>query len=203
VDGDGTDRGAGVAGGLAAGLLVECNVKYPQMKCRMIPTLERHYEAFGYKHPLEMSVVLGAEAVESGLLVHGIEMREIFRMDHGMGKMSVDVTGLKRALNRRAIPLVMQEATLNKRFVEYTVQSNGCEEEGIARLKPADLERPGILMAYKGAVNVFVDGAHRMVRRWREGMTTFEFAFVPFNEDTLRYVSRPEDEGKFYGNEDA
>jgi hypothetical protein len=174
----------------------------PAMRVSEITVRARHYKAFTHDHPYEFDGVMGVQRIPEGVIVHGIESREVFMLDKSdIGPVHVDVTGLKRALATRLIPLVMYEAQLNQRFVDYTMKSNGCEEAGIARLLPRDLKRPGILIHWAGDHTTFVDGAHRLVRRWREGMTTFQFARVEFSEDVLRYVARPGGEGKFYEND--
>lgn len=171
----------------------------PQMHTFSIPVLDQHYAAFSHRHPFEINAITGFRPAPRGVFVEGIEVREVFSLDsEAIGAVSIDVTGIKRALASRRIPLEMFEAHLNQEWVDYTMQSNGCEEEGIARLTPADLQRPGILMHWTGQHTTLVDGAHRLVRRWREGLTTFQFAYVPLTRETMAYVARPGDEAKFY-----
>jgi hypothetical protein len=172
----------------------------PTMQVRSIKTRARHYKAFAHSHPLEFNGIVGVQHVEIGVVVKGMESREIYKLDSPdlKGPVAVDVTGIKRALAARRLPLVIHEAQLNQEWVDYTLRSNGVEEEGIARLKPIDLRRPGILIHWGNDHTTLVDGAHRLVRRWREGMTTFEFAYLRFEKPMLDYVARPDEMFKFY-----
>lgn len=148
-----------------------------------IPTLERHYQQFAFKHPLEHD----SETIsEDGKFKTRLMRREVFTVEKYElfgGEISIDVTGIKRALVARKLPMRMYRAELNASWVEYVRQYGGCEEDHIAALKAADLRRPGIIVLWVASSNTtLIDGNHRIVRRWREGLTTFDMAAVSGQE---------------------
>ena len=162
-----------------------------------IETLPQHYAAFAYKHPLEAK--FPTQMITPDWYVGG-EMREIYGLDNPIfGKVSIDVTGIKRGLALGTIPMKMRELTLTQAWVDYVLKTCGVEEEGVLRLTPRDLRRPGIIIQWtpKGDHVTQVDGNHRLVARWRVGLKTWQYAHV-IAPDVSRYVVRPGDEGRFF-----
>lgn len=108
--------------------------------------------------------------------------------------MQINVTGIRACLARRAVPFVMLKSKLNEEWYRYTLESCGCEEEHIARLTPSDLERPGIMINWSKEARhtTLIDGSHRLCRRWRDGLKTFEFAFVN-REDVEMFITKVEE----------
>jgi hypothetical protein len=145
-----------------------------------IPTAERHFKQFAFKHSLEIDI---DTISDDGKFQTTFRRREIYTVDKKElfgGDISIDVTGIKRALVARQLPFRMFQASLNEGWVNHVLNYGGCEEDHIVRLTPADLRRPGILVLWTGdgSNTTLIDGNHRLVRRWREGLTTFDFAVV-------------------------
>jgi len=166
----------------------------PQMRVNRIDTMDEHRSAFELaNHPLEGSVVMLSD---NGITVSPIE--ETYTLTESrLGTVHINITGIKQGLGSGAIPFTMYRAEATQEWHDYTMQSSGVEEEGIARLKPADLKRPAICIVWRQDFShtTFVDGNHRICRRWRDGLTTFDFAMVIY-PDVMPFVRKasPRDE---------
>lgn len=155
-----------------------------------VDTTEQHIASFARKRPMEnVTERLLFQSGNTSLISRHSE-REVFSYDSPrLGPFAVDVTGLKEGIAKRAVPFNMYRMTLSEEWVTKTIEHNGCDEAHISRIDPGDLEYPGIalMLAPDGDV-VMIDGNHRLVRRWREGMTTFFFAMVTL-PDALPYLA--------------
>lgn len=166
-----------------------------------IPTLEKHYKHFSFVHGLEFHIEKNDGEWHSML-----GRREMFNLHaptvFGEQRVSIDVSGIKYALANRKMHFTMHEGLLNQTWADYVFKCGGCEEQGIDRLKPSDLRRPGILVLWDSTGNqTMIDGNHRLVRRWREKMTTFQYALV-LAPDLFRngFIVPEGDEYKFLKN---
>lgn len=163
---------------------------YPVLRIDEIETTSNHYAAFRKVHPLE-----GTAFLIDDDRVHASPIEETYTLTaKSLGTVHINVTGIKEALAMDRIPFKMFRCHLDQRWYEYTMKSAGVEEEGIERLElGADLDRPGIMIVWTPEYDhtTIVDGNHRLCRRWREGMVTFEFAMVilPYIKHFVRQAS--------------
>jgi hypothetical protein len=148
----------------------------PMVKVDEIPITDHHIACFAARHALEVAVLL-----VSPKGVEALDINETYTLtERSLGTVQINVTGIRRRLATRAVPFIMLRCHLNEEWYRYTLVSCNCEEEHIARLTAADLERPGIMVNWDAARHhtTLVDGSHRLCRRWRDGLKTFEFAYV-------------------------
>lgn len=169
-------------------------------KTERIPTMGKHYKQFSHKHALEWSKEFRNDEWETK-----IGSREMFGLYaptvFGEQRVCIDVTGIKYLLANRKMPFEMYQAQLNATWIDYSYKAGGCEETGIERLQPRDLRRPGIMVMWGRGNQSMIDGNHRLVRRWREGLTTFDYAMVIAPDVFAAKCIVPEgDEYKFLAN---
>lgn len=148
----------------------------PSAQVAEIPLTKRHLRCFAEPHPLEaVAVLLRPDGVDV------LQMQETYTLtEKVLGTVQINVTGIRACLAKCSIPFIMLRCHLNEEWYRYTLESCGCEEDHIARLQPADLERPGIMINWDSERHhtTLVDGGHRLCRRWRDGLKTFEIAYV-------------------------
>ena len=159
----------------------------PQMRVNSINITDDHFRAFAFVHPLEgTAYLLSSDGIVSSPIEETYTLTE-----SGLGTVHINITGIKQGLASGVIPFSMYRAEATQEWHDYTVKSSGVEEEGIARLEPLDLERPAICVVWKQDFShtTFVDGNHRICRRWREGRKTFDFAMVIY-PDIIPFVRR-------------
>lgn len=178
--------------------------EYPALPLHWIPKQKRHQRAFGYRHPMEQTFVTGLELDKRGVIVKGVEIMETYTLENvdlAPCPIRINVTRIKRGLHDSAIKYEMVRGTLSQDWHDYILKSCGCEEEHIARLTLEDLKRPAIMIAWDPQLHMTstIDGSHRICRRWREGMSFFETAFVHY-EDVKQHVTmegRGDGKGRF------
>jgi hypothetical protein len=168
----------------------------PCVVMRRIPTKKWHLKGFAHVHPMEKV----ARTMLSPDLMLGIASLETYHLEQeDIGKVIINVTGIKKGLVNGDIRFQMVELALTQEWVEYIMETCHTEEEGIARHTLEDLKRPGIMIAWNpdASFTSQIDGSHRLVRRWREGMKTMELAMVylPF---VLKHIARPDETDKFF-----
>jgi hypothetical protein len=166
--------------------------KYPSVQVAEIPVTSRHLAAFGATHALEAVVLL----VSPNRGIDALQIQETYVLtEQSLGTVNINVTGIRARLAARAIPFAMLRCQLTEEWYRYTYDSCGCEEDHIARLTPSDLERPGIMINWDSERHhtTLVDGSHRLCRRWRDGLKTFEFAYVNREhvEEFVKKVKEP------------
>ena len=147
----------------------------PTLEIKWIDVLRRHVQAFGVPHALEGTAYLISE-----LGIESSPIEEIYTLtERSLGTVHINVTTIRRAFAKYSIPFRMLECTLNESWYRYTMESSGVEEDGITRI--IDLDIPGIMIAWDEDMShtTIVDGNHRLCRRWRDGLKTFECAIVP------------------------
>jgi hypothetical protein len=163
------------------------------------PSTEEDRKPFGHKHRLEKKYhkLLAPDILLSASTIESYHFEE-----EKLGKIIINVTGIKRAIFQGQLYFQMITMDLSEEWVEYITRTCGVEEEGIARLSISDLERPGIIMSWdpQNIHTSQIDGNHRLVRRWREGIKTMTSALV-FSLDTVEYMARPGDEETFFREE--
>lgn len=170
-----------------------------QVQVHPIECTEEHLRGFAHKHPLEMSEY-SLEKLPPGsshtYLATWLIRREMhsFQADD-IGAVVIDITSIKKLLATQRIRPVMIRMDLHQEWVDHTFTSCGCEEDHIQRLTLEDLRRPGIMMDWGYRRTCQIDGNHRLVRSWREGIRTYEMAVVKII-DVVQHVVRP-------GNEEA
>lgn len=171
---------------------------YPVLRIDKIETTFDHYAAFRKAHPLEGTAFLigGDEVIASPI-------EETYTLTaKSLGTVHINVTGIKEGLAMNRIPFKMYRCHLDQCWYEYTMETSGVEEAGIERLElGADLERPGIMIVWTPEFDhtTIVDGNHRLCRRWREGMRTFEFAMVIL-PDIQHFVREDSERDRFSVN---
>jgi hypothetical protein len=167
---------------------------------RRVRTLASDREAFRHRHAFDKRAdrVMAAD-VAGMLLVESRISFEIFRFESPeVGKITFNVKGIKDALANGALDFAMYVATLDVGWVEHTRNNNGVEPERLASLTPDDLRRPGILVLWPGSPHsTLIDGAHRLCRRWDDGLRTFRFAVVPVSKALLPYLCETGQEDTF------
>lgn len=166
---------------------------YPMLRIDVIPTEQRHIDAFRHKHPMEQSFVTGMRLEKDGKLwLDGVEVRETYTLETAWfpWPIRVDVTGLKRAIASQEIEFEVYQCQHSQEWHDYIAKTCGVEEPHVARLTTEQLERPAIMMMWDrhGTETSTVDGAHRIVRRWRDGLKTFEMVIVQY-EHARRFVT--------------
>lgn len=163
----------------------------PALPIEWIQTEDRHRAAFARRHPLEAKIPIGIGIRGGELALESLERREIYTLsneDLSPLPVSVDVTNIRRAMSRGAVPYKMILCHHSQAWHDYVLQSCGVEEKHLSRLTREDLERPAILMNWHAMwVTSTIDGAHRIVRRWRDGLRTFEMAVVRY-EHVIEFV---------------
>ena len=173
----------------------------PCVRIAKIPTTDKHRKSFGHKHDLETQ---HRKMIAPDILFSASTIETFHFDEEKIGKIIINVTGLKRGIFKGKIPFHMVEMDLTKEWIEYITNSCGVEEEGVKRLSLSDLERPGIILSWDpmNAHTTQIDGSHRMVRRWREGIKTMISAMV-FSLDCVNHMARPGNEENLFREEIA
>ncbi len=161
--------------------------KQPKLPLEWISTEPRHIEAFGHKHPLEASVITGITLEDDGFHVHSVERYETYTLESELiapFPLRINITQLKASIFAGKTKFDMVRCTNSQEWHDYIFESCGCEEEHIGCLTLEDLKRPAIMIYWDPQLHMTstVDGAHRICRRWREGIKDFEVAFVSLPE---------------------
>jgi hypothetical protein len=73
---------------------------------------------------------------------------------------------------------ILCEAPLEESLVQHIVDHNGVEEPRVARLTPEYRDKPCLVADFEGK-HVLIDGNHRMVRLWRDGIRAVKFYYLP------------------------
>lgn len=136
----------------------------------------------GFEYDRIVSVVKEAD----GIRVMREVKSEVFDLQHSdFGPLRFFIREIRHAIASWRIPFATYSTTLTADWYESLMKNNGIEEEGVARLTPADLRRPTIWVYSVGpsgpGVNV-IDGAHRLVRRWREGLPSCRFILTNISD---------------------
>ena len=156
-------------------------MNYPQLKLDFIDTTDAHVNSFAHQHPLEKREQSVTHVTGTVWLARQHLQRESYTLTApDLGTLIFDVTSIKIVLARRLPPFRMLRARLTQEWVDYTISTCGVEEAGVARHKVEDLDRPGIMVWFGEGRTAQIDGAHRLVRSWREGRETYEMALVDF-----------------------
>lgn len=169
----------------------------PSLQINMIPTEERHYAGFAFKHPMEETLAASIGLSNRGeLILSTLERRESFTLvnpDIFPEGVRIDVTGVKKMLASRYKNFRMVRATVNEGWCKYILENNGVEEQRVASLTPEDLERPGIMIVWTDDMihTTIIDGSHRLVRRFRDGNNTFEMAIL-MGRSIIQFLKSPE-----------
>jgi hypothetical protein len=82
-----------------------------------------------------------------------------------------DVSGLKRLINRNPRLYGPHETPLDQALLDHLALYSEPDQQRIASLTEAELEIPCIAVSHDAGTR-FVDGYHRVHRRWREGRKT-------------------------------
>jgi len=136
--------------------------------------------------------------------VHGdiamtYERREIFTFHADeVGTFRFDVRGIKEAIADDRIPARMYKIPeVKEDYHQHILHNGGVEPERLPRITGADLERPGLLVAWPNGYQTMIDGNHRLCRRMQLGTKSFRFLLV----DVLHcvpWMCRPGDEEKLF-----
>lgn len=166
------------------------------------PTLESDIAAFKYKHPLDSnSMRIVGEIAPGEIVVEGRTVFEIFSFTSPIGDCTFDVRGIKTALATGKLQFQMMEVDLDSGLVEHVRNNHGVEPKRVAELTAADLERPAIAVFWPNGHTTFIDGNHRMVRRWDSGLRTMRYALVVLTKEVLPYICDPGNEERFLERE--
>lgn len=133
-------------------------------------------------HPLEYTRVVSVVSEPGGTRIIQEVKSEVFDLLHtDYGPLRFFISEIRRGIASWSIPFATYSTTLTEEWYDHLMAHNGIEEAGVARLTPSDLRRPSIWLASLGptgpGVNV-IDGAHRLVRRWRLGLPSCRFILV-------------------------
>jgi hypothetical protein len=163
---------------------------YPELLIDRIDIEARHLRAFRYAHPLEGTAYLMSD---SGAIIASPVEETYTLTEKSLGTVHINVTGIKSGIYNGVVPFTMYRCHLTERWYQYTRKTAGVEDESIDRLTPEDLTRPGIMVVWQPDMShtTMVDGNHRLCRRWRDGLTTFEFAMVL--RPHIEHLVRPAD----------
>ena len=163
------------------------------------PTLDSDIAAFRYQHPMDSkSEKLKAQISSDAYLYECRYVFETFAFScPEYGAVTFDVRGIKDALADRKLKFQMYEMALVPDFVEHVRTNNGVEMQRVAGLSVADLERPPIALLWPDGHSSFIDGNHRIVRRWDDGLRTLRFALVPVALELIPYMCKPGKEEQF------
>lgn len=152
---------------------------FPQLKLDFIDTTEDHVRGFAHVHPMERREQSIEHVSGTTWLARQMLQRESYTLEApDLGTLIFDVTSIKLVLARRLPPFRMVRAHLTQEWADYTCQTCGVEEAGIARHDLAALDRPGIMVWFGEGRSAQIDGAHRLVRSFREGRPTYDMALV-------------------------
>jgi hypothetical protein len=177
----------------------------PMVHTWTIDTAPAHLRGFAHQHVLEFN----AEQIEqrgdelwhvgmTGIETYELENKTVF----GRRPVVVDVTSIKRLLAHCAVPFQMIRLELTQQWVDYIMQSCGCEEAGIERHTMESCLRPGILVQWTmGPDSTYtstIDGSHRLVKSWRLGLKHFEMAMVQSGYIIDHVVKRGHEETLFH-----
>jgi hypothetical protein len=169
----------------------------------LVPTLPSDLASFRYMHPRDKRKETKIADVGDGQYL--VEVRgtfEIFRFSTPeLGEVVFDVRGIKDALAAGKLQFAMYELELEAGMIEHVRTNNGTEAWRIAELTAADLERPGIMALWPDGYTCCIDGNHRMVRRWDDGLRTFRFAMIVLHTTIQPYICRPGEEDQFLDRE--
>lgn len=137
--------------------------------------------------------------VPNGTIVQGKETREIFRFEApGEGVWIFDVRGIKDAIaDKRIEALMLRVDDIPEDFYQHVLNNNGVEPERLPGIGAADLERPGIMVAWPNGYQTMIDGNHRMCCRWMLGKKSFRFIIVDVR-DCAPHMCRPGGEDKLF-----
>lgn len=177
---------------------------YPALRLNWIRKQKRHQRAFGHRHPMEQKILTGLTMEKTGVVAHGIEITEnytLLNLELCPVPMTINVTRIKEGIFNGAIKFQMARCTNTQAWHDYIFQSCGCEDEHVARLTLEDLKRPAIMIMWDDSMHMTstIDGSHRICRRWREGFSFFEVAFVAY-PDVRQFVTmqgRGDGQGRF------
>jgi len=167
-----------------------------------VPTRDSDIAAFKYEHPMDLEAMRLLGRMPSGqFLVENHHRFEIFSFQSPDGEGVFDVRGIKAALATGKLEFQMYQMDLDLDLVEHARNNHGVEPQRVAALTTADLERPAIGVLFPDGHTVFIDGNHRMVRRWDDGLRTMRFAMVALSLELLPYMCDPGKEEKFVERE--
>ncbi len=136
-----------------------------------------------------------------GLISQGISVREYYHLNiPEIGELFFDVRGIKDAIAADKIRCVVMKAQLTERWVELIRTQNDVEEVRVAKLTPADLRRPGVAVGWPNGAITLIDGSHRLVKRFRLGLSTFRYVVVDIT-DLEPFTCLPGEEAKFFNRD--
>lgn len=124
---------------------------------------------------------VGQRQVPDGVIETHECRSEVFELHHTeYGHIIFHIRFIKDAIVANTIPYRVYTATLTQEWYDHIYKNNNAEEPRIAHLSARELRVPPIATLDGSGCN-FIDGTHRICRRWRDGLPTLRFILIPFD----------------------
>jgi hypothetical protein len=91
-----------------------------------------------------------------------------------------NASAMTRAILSRKVAPTLMQFELDEHTAKHIEANHGIEEKHLATIDDKMLESPVIMVHFEDGSDLIVDGSHRVVKRWRNGLRTVDAVlFMP------------------------